>query len=143
MGTARILYRIAQPVNVFSERIHVGTSEPVVVGSRRSATGEAINSVRYQNVGVMVRLSAQAQPKGANGGQPAVNMSVQLAAIAPSDTEIAPGVKATATRSIAVDHSELLEYDRPLVMLAISSSSATEQTTPAVYVVRYLFSRAK
>ena len=115
----------------------------MVTGSRRSSTGEAINSVRYQNVGVVVRLSAQARPQEAGADKLTVNMSVQLATIAPSDTEIAPGVKATSMRSIAVDHSEPLEYDRPLVMLAVSSSSAAEQTTPAVYVVRYMFSRAK
>jgi hypothetical protein len=50
-------------------------------------------------------------------------------------------VKATATRTVAIDHSEPLAYDRPLVMLGVSSASSAEQTTPAVYVVRYLFSQ--
>jgi hypothetical protein len=43
-------------------------------------------------------------------------------------------------RNIKLEHSEPLEFDRSLVMLAVSSSSAAEQTTPMIYVIRYLFS---
>jgi hypothetical protein len=141
-GTAksRILYRIDQPVNVYSERITVGSSEPVVMGTRMNPGGQAINSIRYQNVGVIVRLSAQTPPPDANREAPDVKMAIQLAALAPSETEIAPGQKATATRTVSIEHSEPLEFGRPLVMLAVSSSSAAEQVTPAVYVIRYLFS---
>lgn len=64
----------------------------------------------------------------------------QLSALAHSDSEITPDHKAPATRTVAIEHSEPLELDRPLVMVAVSSSSAADQTTPMVYAVRYVFS---
>ena len=38
-GKARLLYRIEQPVNVFSTRIIIGSSEPVITGTRTTTTG--------------------------------------------------------------------------------------------------------
>lgn len=139
-GNARILYRIDQPVNVYSERITVGSREPVVVGTRKTNTGQAINMISYQNVGVIVRLSAQKPLSEADHPEPNVSMSVELAALAHSDIEMAPGQKAVTTRTVSIEHSEPLEFGRPLVMLAVSSASSAEQTTPTVYVIRYFFS---
>jgi hypothetical protein len=73
--------------------------------------------------------------------QPTVVMSVNLSALAPSATEIGAGQKASAMRNIKLEHSEPLEFGRPLVIMAVSSSSVVEQVTPAAYVIRYLFSR--
>ncbi|MHC1763645.1 MAG: hypothetical protein AB9869_04960 [Verrucomicrobiia bacterium] len=138
-GNARILYRIDQPVNVYSERITVGSREPVVVGTRKTNTGQ-INMISYQNVGVIVRLAAQKPSPGADGEAPNVKMAIELSALAQSDIEMAPGQKAVTTRTVSVEHSEPLEFDRPLVILAVSSASPAEQTTPTVCVIRYLFS---
>jgi len=138
-GQARILYRIDQPVNVYSERITMTGSEPVVTGTRMSRSGQPINTTMRQNVGVIARLSAQAPPKEGDHSQPTVMMAVQLGASALSDTEIAAGQKATAMRNISLQHSEPLEFGHPQVVVAVRSASAGEQTTPTVYVVRYMF----
>ncbi len=140
VGTARILYRIDQPVNVYSERITIGGSEPVVTGARMSGTGETVKSITYHNVGVIVRLTAKAPSKESNRRDPDVTMAIQLAALAASNTELAPGVKATATRTLSLEHSEPLEFGRPLVMLSASTLAAGAEAPPAVYAIRYLFS---
>ena len=57
-GKVRLLYRIEQPVNVFSASSIIGSSEPVITGTRTTTTGAAINMISYQNVGFIVRLSA-------------------------------------------------------------------------------------
>jgi len=66
-------------------------------------------------------------------------MMVQLSAPAPSNTEIGPGQKPTAMRTLSLQHSEPLEFGRPEVMVAVSSASAIEQTAPLVYVIRFQF----
>jgi hypothetical protein len=134
VGTARILYRIDQQVNVCSERIMLGGSEPVVTGARTTSSGQVIKSITYQNVGLIVQLKAKAASK-----EPMVTMNVELSALTPSDTEIAPGVKATSTRTVALEHSEPLQFGHPLVMLSVSSTSADPKVPPAAYVIRYLF----
>jgi hypothetical protein len=139
IGKSKILYRIDQPVNVYSERIMVRSREPVVTGTRKTARGEAINTVTYQTVGVIIDLSAQKPPPDAGSEQPTVLMSVELSTLAASDTETAPGFKVPASRGVSVDHSEPLEFDRPLVMLVISSATPAEQAVPVAYVVRYMF----
>ncbi len=140
VGTVRVLYRIDQPVDVYSEQITVGGSEPVVVGARVNSAGQSIKTVSYQNVGVIFRLKAQAPAKAADRKGAVVTMSVQLAALAPSGTEIAPGVNATATRTVSLEHSEPLRLGRPGVMLSVSSTASDAQAPPAAYVIRYLFS---
>jgi hypothetical protein len=137
VGKTRILYRIDQPVNVYSERIAVMGSEPVVTGTRITANGQPINTTMRQNVGVIIRLSASVPPKGK--GETLVTMAVQLSALAPTDVEIGAGQKSTAMRNMQIQHSELLEFNRPSVMVAVSSASAVEQATPIAYVIRYAF----
>ena len=63
-GKPRLLYRIEQPVNVFSTRIIIGSSEPVISGTRTTTTGGTVNSINYQNVGFIVGLSAQGSAEG-------------------------------------------------------------------------------
>ena len=109
-------------------------------GSIWQSNHDAINSIAQRNVGVIIQLSAVPPTEG-DYRQPTVVMSVNFSALTPSDTEIGAGQKASAMRNIKLEHSEPLEFGRPLVMLAVNSSSVVEQVTPAVYVIRYLFSR--
>jgi len=151
-GKARLLYRLEQPVNVFSTMTMIGSSEPVIVGAHTIPTGQTVNSITYQNVGVIVRLSAQAPPKDKSGPAPIVTTTIRLSVLSPGDKEIAPGQKASATRVMSLEGSGALELNQPRVLLAISTNafssirtsadrSSRTQTpiTPVGYVVRYQF----
>ena len=92
-GKARLLYRIEQPVNVFSTRIIIGSSEPVISGTRTTATGGTVNSISYQTLGFIVGLSAQAPPKDQNTAAPIVTTAIKLSVLSPGEKEIAPGQK--------------------------------------------------
>ena len=127
-GKARILYRIDQPVNVFSENVQISTKEAVVSGTRLAANGRQIDTVRHQTVGIIVQLSAQILPQEET---PKVTVAVELSALPAS------GVN---PRNLALKHSERLNYDQSRVMLSISSASPEDQLAPVVYVVRYRFS---
>ena len=141
IGASRILYRFDQPVNLLSETLQLGSHEPIVMGTRTSNTGQAINTVQYQNVGVIIRLSSSTPPKGAEGKAPEVKLSGELAALADSDVEILPGRKVKTTRRLSFEHSEELDYGTPRVMLAVSSTSTDTKQPPAMYVIRYVFHR--
>lgn len=141
IGEARILYRFDQPVNVFSETLHLGAQEPVVTNSRTAANGAAINTIQYHNVGVIIQLSANRAPAEAKRKGPHVKLSVEMAVLSSTDAEIVPGRKVSSIRQVALNHTESLEFGQPRVMLAVSSTSSDPKQRPAMYVVRYLFKR--
>ena len=151
-GKVRMLYRIDQPVNVFSTTSMIGSSEPVVTGTRTTAAGNALNRISYQNLGLIIRLSAQAAPKDETNAPPTMKMAIQLSVLSPGEKEIAPGQKELAVRAVSLDHSEALALNQPRVLLAISSNAmsgfqrsaegggkAETQVAPVAYVVRYQF----
>jgi len=136
-GKARILYRIDQPVNVISERIQNTAKEGVVTASRMTNQGQTVNTISYQNVGLLVELSSA---KPANAIPPNVAFTVDLATMTPSDKEVVLGHKAMTSRNLKLKHSAPLSYGQPAAMLTVSSASPEDATAPMVYVIRYLFS---
>jgi hypothetical protein len=152
-GKARLLYRIEQPVNVFSTRIIIGSSEPVISGTRTTTTGATVNSISYQHVGFIVQLSAQRPPQDQDTAAPIVTSAIKLSVINPGEKEIAPGQKESVIRAMSLDHSGALALNRPQVLIAISSNAFSSfrrsadgnkagetPTTPVGYIVRYHFS---
>jgi hypothetical protein len=152
-GKARLLYRIEQPVNVFSTRIVIGSSEPVISGTRNNSTGGIVTSINYQNVGLIIALSAQAPPKEQSNAAPIVTSAFRLSVLRPGEKEIAPGQRESVARAMSLAHSGALELNRPQVLLAISTNALNglgrsadgnkageTPTTPVAYVVRYQFS---
>ncbi len=136
-GKAHLLYRFDQMVNAFSETLSIGSSEPMIMGSRRDVRGEQINSVRYQNVGANLKLAGRNPPGQAKRKALDVTVSLHLAAMAESDVEITPGQKAPSVRSVSMEHTGQLEAGRPIVL--VTSSSASGPAT--VYVLRYVFGK--
>ena len=151
-GKARILYRFEEPVNVFSSRITIGVSEPLVAGVRTAVTGQVLNNIAYQQVGVIVGLNAQESPTSGKGEMPTVTTAIKLSVLSQGEKEIAPEQKEVVMRAVSLDHSAALELNRPQVVLAVSSnafSSLRRSTggnrpgetpiTPVAYVIRYQF----
>ena len=151
-GKARLLYRIEQPVNVFSASMIVGASEPVITGTRKSVTGETLNSISYRTVGIIVRLSAPSPAKDEHGTAPMVTTAIKLSVLSPGEKEIAPDERELVVRTVSLDRSEALELNQPRVLLTISSNAFSSfrtsgegsrggQTpvTPVAYVIRYQF----
>jgi len=135
VGAARILYRFDQPVNVVSQKLFMGKSEPLVTSTRSTPRGETINSLVYQQIGAAVRLSAPPVK------HPAVTVAVELSVMAPTGVEIVPDQKAPSIRTVSTEHQSALEFGQPRVMLAVDSASLDKKGPPMLYVIRYLFSR--
>lgn len=136
-GTARILYRFDQPVNVISQKLMMGKSEPFVTGSRTSSSGQTVNSVTYHQTGAIVRLSAPSS----GGKRPKVMVAVELSVVAAGGVDLVPGQKATSIRNVSTEHQAELEFGQPRVILAVDSTSTDQKQPPAIYVIRYQFSR--
>jgi hypothetical protein len=137
VGAARILYRFDQPVNVVSQKLFMGKSEPLVTSTRLSPSGQTINSVTYQQIGAAVSLSAPA----VRDKHPAVTVAVELSVMGRTGVEVVPDAKLPAIRTVSTAHQSALEFGQPRVILAGDSASLDQKASPVLYVIRYLFNR--
>ena len=108
-----------------------------MTASRTDPRGQAIRSVQYQDVGLIIRLAAP--ETSGRREKPDVKVSLELSALTPSEVELTPGTRAMTVRNLFLEHREPLEFGQARVALAISSASANEQAPPIAHVVRYLF----
>jgi hypothetical protein len=140
-GKTKILYKIDQTVNLYGEQIMLNTSEPMVTGSRTSGPGGIMNSIAYQQVGLLVSLSAST-PKG-SAHKLVAQVNFQLSALADSGVEISPQVKATSIRNVQLSHSETPRFGTPSVLLNVSAPRGGDKGPPVAYVIRYVFRELK
>jgi hypothetical protein len=138
-GETKVLYKVDQTVNLCGESITMGSREPMVTGSRQTGSGGAINSVTYQEVGLIVSLAASPAASDAPRTNLVVQVSFELSALADSGIEIAPSVKASRIRNLQLSHSETPRYGRPVVLLSASAPPGADQEYLTAYVVRYVF----
>jgi len=142
IAKTRIVFRIDQPVNVFSEQIAVGASEPVVTATRTDPAGRAVNLIRYSNVGLILQISAERPPQAGNSGQPVVKLAARISALSDGNAGGAPALKAASVRAAAVDQTGPLEFGHPRVMVGASSTPGGDEL-PIVYVARYVFDTSR
>jgi hypothetical protein len=142
LGKTRVLNKIDQTVNLYGESIMLGTSEPMVTNTRMTASGQSLNSVTYQQVGLIVNFAASAPPKGSPRKGLDVQVNFQMSALADSGVEISPKVKASSIRTMHLNHSETPRFGKPVVLLSVSAPSG-DKVPPVAYVVRYVFSETK
>lgn len=138
-GETKVLYKIDQTVNLYGESITMGSREPMVTGSRQTGAGGAINSVTYQEVGLIVNLAANPSVSEAPSTSFPVQVSFELSALADTGIEIAPSVRAARIRNLQLSHSETPRYGTPVVLLNASATPGTDQAPLTANIVRYVF----
>ena len=142
-GPTKALYKVDQTVNLFGESITLGTSQPMVTGTRMTESGQTINSITYQQVGLVINLSANPAPPDATKKIPDTQVDFHLAVLTDSGVELAPKVKASSTRNVELSHSETPKFGRACVLLNVSAATGSAATPATAYVVRYVFSETK
>ena len=142
-GKTRVLHKIDQPVNLYGETITLGSSTPMVTGSRMTDGGTAINSISYQQVGLVINLAASVPPPESSRAGLDVQFTLELSAAAESGVEIAPKVPAVSIRNLQLTHSETIRMGKPQILLNVSAPPAGEKGLPTAYVVRYAFGEIK
>ena len=142
-GETKVLYKIDQEVNLYGEHIMIGSSQPVVTGSRTTGTGQAINSVTYQQTGLMVGLAGAVEPKTPQAEGLAVQVNFQLAAMTPGTVETAPGVKTPSMHNVQFSQGGMPKFGRPAVLLSLNAASGEANKPAVAYVVRYVFHKVQ
>lgn len=142
-GTTKVLHKIDQTVNLYGETITLSRNEPMVTATRMDNSGNAVNSISYQQVGLIVSLSASTPPPETQRSGLDVQLNLELSSLADSGVEIAPKVKASSTRNVQLSHSENVRFGKPLVMLNVSAPASNDKSLPTAYVVRYVFREIK
>ena len=142
-GQTRVLYKVDQTVNLFGERITLSENEPMVTGSRMNASGDAINSVSYQNVGLKIDISASVPAADAKRKEPNTQVIFNLAAFEESNVELAPKVRAKSVRTIDLSHSEVPRFGQPCVQFNLSAGTGAPGAQATAYVIRYVFSETR
>ncbi len=141
LGQTRILYKVDQTVNLYGENILLGSSEPMVTGTRALESGKFVNSITYQQVGLRISIVSVLLPPNENHKGMETQLSLQLSVLADSGVELAPDLKASRIRNVDLSHSENPRFGRPSVQLSVWPASGTNAAM--AYVVRYVFSEVK
>jgi beta-lactamase regulating signal transducer with metallopeptidase domain len=142
-GAPKVLYKVDQTVNLYGERITLGTQEPMVTGASMNAQGMRVNSITYTSVGLITSIAAAAPRGGSRSAEPDVQLNFHLSAIAPSVVEIADGVPASRIRTVALSQSGTPKFGKPSVLVTVSAAGAGEKSLPVAYIVRYQFTQPK
>ncbi|MCP5519977.1 MAG: hypothetical protein H7A46_00345 [Verrucomicrobiales bacterium] len=138
-GDTQVLYKVDQTVNLCGETIRLGTQKPVIAGTRVMPTGQAINTVTYQEVGLIVKLAANPPPVHADRGSFPVQLEFELSVLEESGIEIAPSVPAFQTKQLQLSHGAAPHFGKAVVLLSVSAGTGSDQVFPTAYVIRYVF----
>ena len=142
-GTPKVLYKVDQTVNLYGENITLGTQEPTVSGTSMNARGMRVNSIMFQNVGLVTRIAAAVPLIAGRIADLKVQLNFQLSVIAPSNVELSDGVPATSVRTVALSQSGTPKFGTPSVLVTVSAAAAGEKSPPVAYIIRYQFTQPK
>jgi len=133
-GEVKVLYRVDQAVSLKeADKIAVMSKVPVVTARRKAAGGQAINSVQYQEVGVIFRFAEPSKGAATRSGH---QLDMDLAVAGDSATPITPGVIAPNFRSVQMSQGGLTEFRKPYVMASIDSATRDKDQTSVAYICR-------
>jgi len=116
-----------------------------VTGSPRSASGRRpagvsrINTVQYEDVGMVLELALGSSGKGAKAPI-AAHMELELSVPADSGVEITKGIAAKEVRQVRVDYVAAMRVGRASVTVLIDGSGAGKDAPATAYVCRVLLS---
>ena len=100
-----------------------------------------INTVQYENTGMIFELAIE--PKG--GGPKGVlhtRMSLELSALADSSVEIAGDVKAIAIRQVEMNQTGEMRIGQPIITIHVDGASPEKGAAATAYVCRVLLSES-
>lgn len=137
-GHTRVLYKVDQTVNLYSESIELLVSGPME-STHLDDSGHSYRTLATQNTGLIINISASDAP--ADSPQKGLDVQVlfHLSVLADSGVELAPKVNARSVRSMELSHSEVPRFGQPRVQLNVSGGSGGAGTLPTAYVVCYVF----
>jgi len=139
LGPTKIMYTVDQVVNLYRDNIKISTREPMITNTRKTESGQAINTIQYQEVGAVFVIAGGPPPKDSKRKGIDASVKVELATLSDSGVQIAADVKASAMRNVGLTHNGPVEYGRPFVILSVNSTSKDAAGNAVAYVCRGVF----
>jgi hypothetical protein len=141
-GHSRVLYKVDQTVNLYSESIELLVSGPME-STHLDDSGHSFKRLATQNIGLTIKISASDVPADSPQKDLDVQVLFHLSALADSGEELAPKVNGRSLRNMELRHSEVPRFGQPCVQLNVSGGSGGAGTLPTAYVVRYVITETK
>ena len=135
-GKTKVLYQVDQTVNLAEDRIRIGKREPFVTNTRRTERGPTINTIQYQDVGIIIEVSGKPTGSGLDA-----TVGIEMSALTESGTKISENVNAATVRSIELGHKGPVQLGRPVVLVSIDASSKDADGNAVAYVCRIVFGK--
>jgi len=139
LGPTKIMYTVDQVVNLYRDNIKIGTREPMITNTRKTESGQVINTIQYQEVGAIFVIAGGPPPRDSKRKGIDASVKVELATLSDSGVQIAADVKASAMRNVGLTHNGPVEYGRPFVILSVNSTSKDAAGNAVAYVCRGVF----
>ncbi|MGE5611248.1 MAG: M56 family metallopeptidase [Bacillota bacterium] len=132
LGAMKPLYRASQSVRLAGDSITLATSTPVVTASRKTNSGQVINTVQYQQTGAIFSIAGR---PGA-GGRMEVDLRIELAALGESAAAIMPNMQAPVMRHATLVHKSPVDAGQPFVIVSVDAASLDPAGKAVAYVAR-------
>lgn len=137
LGKTKVLYRVDQAVKLAGDRVSIGTRAPMVTGTRRTASGQAIKTVSYRPVGAVFKIVGWPQA----GGRLRVELNIEVSSLSDSPVMITKDVPAAVIRNTTLAHSGPVRPDRPFVIVSADADSPDAAGQAVAYVARVVLGR--
>jgi len=134
-GDTRLVYAVDQTVSMAEDRIHLGKREPFVTNTRMTQGRARVNTVQYEDVGVMFELAGRQTKAGLD-----VKVDIEMSAMTDAGAEVAEGVSAVAVRTVVFGRSGPVRFGQPEVLVAADASTRDAKAGSVAYVCRLVFS---
>ena len=132
VGRAAVLYRLDESIKLSGDRLMIGSSSPSTAASRLTDTGQTVNTVQYQDVGVILTASGRPAP----GGQLTAELGLEISASTDSAVKIGPSASAPVIRKAIMVHRGLVTPGRPVVMISVDAVSPDAEGKAIAFVAR-------
>jgi hypothetical protein len=133
-GEVKVLYQVDQAVSLKeAAKIVISDKIPVVTARRVAAGGQMVDSVQYQNVGVIFQIAEPTKDVAAGRGH---QLDVELAVATDSPVEITPRFAPKNFRNVQMSCGALTEFRKPYVAAGIDSAAREKDQMSAAYVCR-------
>jgi hypothetical protein len=135
-GPTRCLYHAYEPISLAAEsQVSIATRKPVVTSTRGMESGRSVNTVQYEQVGAMFKVSARPDKASADKVLQ-IQMSAELSAMDSGGVEVSQGIKAAIIRNVRLSYGGTVEIGRPFVALGVDQPSSDKDANSVAYVCR-------
>ena len=140
LGTNRVLYRLDQTVDLHAtSQVQSRSSVPFVTATRVLASGRTVNTVRYEKVGAICKVTGKAV-KDADPPHMRAEVDVELSTMSDSGVKITDKIKGPVLQKATLLHAGPVQLGRPFVLVSATPGPQGKAASTA-FVCRGVFTK--